>query len=214
MAIKRRIQHIRGTTAQNNAFTGRSGELSVDTEKNELRVHDGFTVGGHRVYTQSEVDTLLASKSTQADIDTSITALLSVLYPVGSVYIGTQNACPMAILITGSTWELVPSGKALWIGDGTTGNGSSVTTTSTGATNTIQAGVPNITSNMGCIAATTTYLSGAVYLNGATERHGRSGNDLSYAGYSFDASRSSAVYGNSTTVQPPAYVVNVWRRTA
>ena len=29
-----------------------------------------------------------------------------------------------------------------------------------------------------------------------------------------DASRSSSIYGNSTTVQPPAYVVNIWRRTA
>ena len=30
----------------------------------------------------------------------------------------------------------------------------------------------------------------------------------------FDASRSSSIYGNSTTVQPPAYVVYMWKRTA
>ena len=30
----------------------------------------------------------------------------------------------------------------------------------------------------------------------------------------FDASRSSAIYGKSTTVQPPALAVNIWKRTA
>lgn len=29
-----------------------------------------------------------------------------------------------------------------------------------------------------------------------------------------DASRSSAIYGKSTTVQPPAYALIAWRRTA
>ena len=32
-------------------------------------------------------------------------------------------------------------------------------------------------------------------------------------GTNINASRSSSIYGNSNTVQPPAYVVNVWRRT-
>lgn len=30
----------------------------------------------------------------------------------------------------------------------------------------------------------------------------------------FDASRSSSIYGNSDTVQPPARVVNVWKRVS
>ena len=30
---------------------------------------------------------------------------------------------------------------------------------------------------------------------------------------SLDASRSSSIYGRSSTVQPPAYVINVWKRT-
>lgn len=30
----------------------------------------------------------------------------------------------------------------------------------------------------------------------------------------FDASRSSSIYGKSTTVQPPAYALIAWRRTA
>lgn len=30
----------------------------------------------------------------------------------------------------------------------------------------------------------------------------------------FDASRSSSIYGNSDTVQPPARIVNVWKRVS
>lgn len=33
--------------------------------------------------------------------------LLSTLYPVGAIYIGTQNSCPLATLIAGSRWERV-----------------------------------------------------------------------------------------------------------
>ena len=44
--MAKRLQLRRGTTAQNNAFTGAVGELTYDTEKKQLRVHDGSTVGG------------------------------------------------------------------------------------------------------------------------------------------------------------------------
>ena len=40
------VQFRRGTTTQNNAFTGAAGELSVDTTLTTLRVHDGSTAGG------------------------------------------------------------------------------------------------------------------------------------------------------------------------
>lgn len=202
MALNRRIQHIRGTTAQNNVFTGRSGELTIDTDTNEVRVHDGSTAGGHRLYTKAEVDTLLSSKVTQTDIDTSIAALLSAVYPVSSLYFGTQTTCPMAVLIPGSVWELVPSGKALWTSNGTNAN------------TTIAAGLPNITGSFGRVASANNVTSGAFTTTSGSENHGDSGNNLGYVGYSLDASRSSSIYGNSSTVQPPAYVVNVWRRTA
>lgn len=41
------VQLRRGTTAQNNAFTGAAGEVTVDTSTWALRVHDGSTAGGH-----------------------------------------------------------------------------------------------------------------------------------------------------------------------
>lgn len=40
------LQLRRGTTAENDAFTGAIGEVTMDTEKNQLRVHDGVTQGG------------------------------------------------------------------------------------------------------------------------------------------------------------------------
>ena len=40
------VQFRRGTTAQNNSFTGAAGELSVNTDNNSLRIHDGSTAGG------------------------------------------------------------------------------------------------------------------------------------------------------------------------
>ena len=40
------VQFRRGTTAQNNSFTGAAGELSVNTTNNSLRIHDGSTAGG------------------------------------------------------------------------------------------------------------------------------------------------------------------------
>jgi hypothetical protein len=43
------VQFRRGTTAQNNSFTGAVGELSIDTEVKAIRIHDGSTAGGFGV---------------------------------------------------------------------------------------------------------------------------------------------------------------------
>ncbi len=48
------VQFRRGTTAQNNAFTGANGEISVDTDDGRLVVHDGSTAGGTRQALASE----------------------------------------------------------------------------------------------------------------------------------------------------------------
>ena len=40
------IQQYRGTTAQHAAYTGKVGELTVDTDKKVVVVHDGVTAGG------------------------------------------------------------------------------------------------------------------------------------------------------------------------
>ena len=48
------VQFRRGTTAQNNAFTGSNGEISVDTDDGRLVVHDASTAGGTRQALASE----------------------------------------------------------------------------------------------------------------------------------------------------------------
>ena len=47
------LQFRRGTTSQNNSFTGSLGELSIDTDLDTLRVHDGSTAGGHALAKQT-----------------------------------------------------------------------------------------------------------------------------------------------------------------
>jgi len=132
-----------------------------------------------------------------------ISTMLTTLYPVGSIYIGTQATCPLATLISGSTWELVAQNRALWGGDGTNGN------------TTIAAGLPNITgSTSGIRWNDGSSASGAFNLTTSGGGTGFISGSNGPRGFDFDASRSSSIYGSSNTVQPPAYVVNIWRRTA
>lgn len=44
--MAKQIQLRRGTTAENNGFTGALSEVTVDTDKDVLVVHDGVTGGG------------------------------------------------------------------------------------------------------------------------------------------------------------------------
>ncbi len=45
----RHQQLIRANTAVANAYVGPAGEITVDTDLQELRLHDGFTPGGKRI---------------------------------------------------------------------------------------------------------------------------------------------------------------------
>lgn len=157
------------------------------------------------------------STSNSTDVATTawVRDLFEALYPVGSLYITSSNTttCPLASIVkktdgTNSTWSLVASGKALWTGTGSNGN------------TTIEAGLPNITGNgLHEMQGNTAQPSGDT--NAFYSYNVASGSNTSYSSGSlqhfdigFDASRSSSIYGKSSTVQPPAYVANVWRRTA
>ena len=52
------LQFRRGTTSQNNSFTGSVGEVSVDTDLDTLRVHDGSTAGGFEITRNTATQTL------------------------------------------------------------------------------------------------------------------------------------------------------------
>ncbi len=49
------IQLRRGTTTQHSSFTGAMGEVTVDTSKNTLVLHDGTTVGGFPLTRSGEI---------------------------------------------------------------------------------------------------------------------------------------------------------------
>ena len=69
--MSKRIQLRRGTTAETNAFTGAVGEVTVDTDKKTVVVHDGTTVGGHPVATRANADgtiSLIKKDGTSAGI--------------------------------------------------------------------------------------------------------------------------------------------------
>lgn len=59
------VQFRRGTTAQNNSFTGAVGEISIDTDKNALRIHDGLVPGG---FEQAKVDLTNVSGATNLSL--------------------------------------------------------------------------------------------------------------------------------------------------
>ena len=53
--MARQIQIRRGTTLENDNFTGAVGEITMDTDAKTLRVHDGETIGGVALARASDI---------------------------------------------------------------------------------------------------------------------------------------------------------------
>jgi len=165
------------------------------------------TIAGTKTFSSSPVVPTVGN--TDSTTKTATTAfvhnILEALYPVGSIYIGTQSTCPLATLIPDSTWSKISGNKVL-----------QSSSSSHAANTTIDAGLPNIT---GSVIANSDWYDGTKSSGAFTSSDvpTNTPGGLGYGSvrkYTLDASRSSSIYGNSSTVQPPAYVVNVWRRTA
>ena len=126
-------------------------------------------------------------------------------YPVGSIYISTRSTSPASLF--GGTWESIASERVLM-----------GVSSSHGAGSTVSAGLPNITGVLKDL-----FVSGHFNQStGAFKRSSASGFSeetnrsdwLGWADAQFYASDSNSIYGNSSTVQPAAYYVYMWRRTA
>ena len=161
--------------------------------------------------TKAQYDALTTKDSTTLynitdDTDTTLT-LLNLLYPVGSIYIGTMANCPLQALGVG-TWQLVATDRVL---QGAT-DGSVVGTTK-------EAGLPNITGSVQGVVDNNAIgwrnASGLFKLSATASQNNSSASNynrtLPYTLY-VDVSQSNSIYGNSNTVQPPAYLVNIWER--
>jgi hypothetical protein len=67
--MSKEVQIRRGTTAQHAEFVGKQGEVTMDTERNCLVVHDGETAGGHPVAKKSETDALTSQLAAKVNIE-------------------------------------------------------------------------------------------------------------------------------------------------
>ena len=146
---------------------------------------------GGSFYTRAEVDALLKS------VDP---------FPVGSIYQSTDPTSPAALF--GGSWEEIASERVLMGASSTHAAGS-----------TVKAGLPNLKGSFSGVASTAypnLSNSGALSIN--TNNGGLAGYEGGSYGsnctVSFDASKSNAIYGRSTTVQPAAYYVHIWHRVA
>lgn len=143
----------------------------------------------------------------QVDIDNIVTDLngkasKDEIYPVGSIYTSINNTSPASFF--GGEWEALAEGRTLW------------TTTTDGQGGVlIAAGLPNITGQALTVSGADTTASGAMSKsdsqgNGPTGTGTGWRQSLIY----FNASSSNNIYGNSSTVQPPAIRVYMWKRVS
>lgn len=80
---------------------------------------------------------------------------------------------------------------------------------------TVEAGLPNITGEMNGLYGELSdeKAAGALYVrSGVAKWTGASWQ--AYGQLGLDASKSNSIYGNSTTVQPAAFYVYMWRRAS
>jgi hypothetical protein len=118
------FQRRRGTTAQHASFTGLLGELTVDTDKDTVVVHDGALAGGYPL-----------SKQRATTGTTSGTTYTLALADANNI-VTTTNATGVTVTVPASVFG---AGDNITIlqdaaGQVTFAAGSGVTIVSTGAT--------------------------------------------------------------------------------
>ena len=96
------IQFRRGTTAQHGSFTGLVGEITVDTDLDTLRVHDGSTAGGTRLAKYDEV------------VAAATGDITSVVAGSGLTGGATDGAATIAIDYANIAGSLVPSANVTY----------------------------------------------------------------------------------------------------
>lgn len=136
-------------------------------------------------------------------------------WPIGSMYIqwyyanATSDTYHPAKLFGGS-WIRLTSGKTLW-------TSISEELGPNDADHYISAGLPDIQGTFSATRASGSDSTTGAFTQSSTLITSASGSGTYGRTYTFKASNynaSSTVYGKSNTVQPPAYKVFVWRRTA
>ena len=120
-AIKRR----RGTTTQHATFTGLEGELTVDTTKDTVVVHDGATAGGFPLAKESQATTNVAISggsinNTPIGASTANTGAFTTLGASGVATFSAGTVSAPAITATGdtNTGIFFPAADTIAFGEG------------------------------------------------------------------------------------------------
>lgn len=121
-------------------------------------------------------------------------------------WISEDPTSPAALF--GGSWEEIASERVLMGASSTHAAGT-----------TVKAGLPNLKGSFIGVASTAyPNLSNSGALSISTNNGGLAGYEGGSYGskctVSFDASKSNAIYGRSSTVQPAAYYVHIWHRVA
>ena len=121
-------------------------------------------------------------------------------------WVSVDSTSPAALF--GGSWEEIASDRVLMGASSTHAAGS-----------TVEAGLPNITGSfVANVYSGKNAVSGAVTASDQNATvYADNNNFMSYSNvfkFSLDASRSNAIYGRSSTVQPAAYYVHIWHRVA
>lgn len=121
-------------------------------------------------------------------------------YPVGSIFQTVSNTSPAAVF--GGTWAHIASNRVLM---GAAAGQIAGTT--------MEAGLPNITGSFTADVCMNDHaVSGAFTAGDWLDSTGANSSDSRVYKFSLDASKSNAIYGRSSTVQPAAYYVHIWKR--
>jgi hypothetical protein len=139
------VQFRRGTTTQNNAFTGAAGEITYDTDVKTLRLHDGTTAGGGAIVLNN----------------TSAQTALNKTFSTGSVWTG--NAVGLAYGGTGSALTAaagaVPYSTSSGLGLSAAGTSGQVLT-SGGTNSPVWVNASSLTTGTATVATTATNIAG------------------------------------------------------
>ena len=123
--MAKQIQLRRGTTTENNAFTGAVGEVTVDTDKDVLVVHDGVTAGGFPVAARANTDGTISLIKKDGTVITTIptTGLFNntltstntdqALTAAQGKVLNDNKLSTAAAFGIGQTWQDVTAGRTL-----------------------------------------------------------------------------------------------------
>lgn len=75
--MTKNVQHPRGTTAAEDSITGLVGQLRIDTERRELRLHDGATPGGVVIPNSTTVGEVVATAIAGAGVGVQANILIA-----------------------------------------------------------------------------------------------------------------------------------------